>query len=354
MRALMLLGVLSSSLLLLACPGPKCSASTCPAGCCDASGECQPGSQPLACGIAGGTCSSCVLGQQCLQGVCFGGSGTGGGSSTGGGSGGGSGGGGGGSTAGIRLIPTSATVPFDSSVELSAELTGGAPNQQVNWTLVSGGGLLIPTSPSTATYSAFSSTAAVRIRAQASYLSSIATFADFTVSSTAKPFEVFPQAISVDPFVIALGSRHTFGAVRQQLSQTPNVVGVRGVEWTVWPSGVVTDGTLTSIASMQRLYARELSSNVWSSTAVRGDNTSEVSVEITPALATVAPNGVVQFTANIVNGSGAEWTTTPGSGSINFTTGTYTAPSTPGVYAVACQASGGIGNRYGVATIIVQ
>ena len=350
MRLVLLLTVLSSSVLLLACPGPKCSAATCPTGCCDASGACQAGSQPLACGIAGGSCSTCLLGQQCLQGVCFSGTGTGGGS----GGGGGSTGGGGGSSAGIRLIPASATVPFDSSVELSAELTGSAPDQQVNWSLVSGGGRLIPTSPSTATYSAFSSAATVRIRAQANYLSSIATFADFTVSSTARAFQVFPEAISRDPYVIALGSRHTFAAARQQPSQTPNIVGVRGVEWTVWPSGSVTDGTLTSTASMQRLYAREISSNVWASTSVSGDNTSEASVEISPSLATVAPNGVVQFTANIFNGQGAEWTTAPGSGSINFTTGTYTAPATPGVYAVACQPAGGIGTRFGVATIIVQ
>lgn len=344
MRALMLLGVvLSSSLLLVACPGPRCSAATCATGCCDASGACQAGSQPLACGIAGGICSACVLGQQCLQGVCFGGSGAGGGST-----------GGGGGTAGIRLIPTTATVPVNDSVELSAELTGSAPDQQVNWTIISGGGDLIPTSRSTATYSAYSAGASVRIRAQANYLSSVATFADFTISATARPFDVFPQASSASPFVIALGSRHTFAAARQQPSQTPNIVGLRGVEWTLWPSGTVTDGTVTSTASMQRLYAREISTNIWGSTSVGGGNTSEASVEITPSLVTVSPNGVVQFTANIFNGQGAEWTTAPGSGSISFSTGTYTAPATPGVYAVACQPSGGTGTRYGVATIIVQ
>lgn len=219
---------------------------------------------------------------------------------------------------------------------------------------MSGSGDLVPTSPSTATFSAYSATASVRIRAQANYLSSVATFADLTISSTARPFAVFPKGYSGDPYVIALGSRQTFAAARQMPSQTPNVVGLRGVEWTLWPSGTVTDGTVTSTATMQRLYAREISSNVWANTSVSGGSTSEASVEITPSLVTVAPNGVVQFTANITNGSGAEWTTAPGSGSINFTTGTYTAPATPGVYAVACQPSGGIGTRYGVATIIVQ
>jgi hypothetical protein len=131
-------------------------------------------------------------------------------------------------------------------------------------------------------------------------------------------------------------------------------VGVRGLEWTLWPSGTVTDGTLTSIGSMQRLYARELSSNVWASTSVTGGSTSEASIEVTPSLVTVAPNGVVQFTANITNGSGAEWSTPLGSGSINFSTGTYTAPATPGVYVVICDPSGGNSTRYGLATVIVQ
>lgn len=348
MRALMLVAVVSSSLLLLACPGPKCSAATCATGCCDAAGECQPGSQPLACGIAGGTCNACVLGQQCLQGVCFGGSGAGGGTTGGGG---GATGGGGGS-AGIRLIPMTATVPVNESVELSAELTGGAPDQQVNWTLISGGGQLNPSGPSTATYRALSASATVRIRAQANYLSSVATFADFSISTTARPFIVGPSSFSSSPFILAPGTRQTFGTLRV-ISNPSSFEGLRGVEWTVWPAGAITDGTLVATAGMQRVYAREASSNVWGSTGVSVESTVLPSVEITPSLATVAANGVVQFTANISTGQAAEWQVPPGHGVVSAS-GTYTAPAVPGVYLVEARPLGAGGSRAAVATIIVQ
>ena len=71
-----------------ACESKKeCSVSNC-AGCCDASGECQPGTLATACGLSGAACTACGP-QTCNLGFCGNGSGnTGGGSgSTGGGSG---------------------------------------------------------------------------------------------------------------------------------------------------------------------------------------------------------------------------------------------------------------------------
>lgn len=82
-----------------ACSGtPRCSASTC-SGCCDASGECQLGTQLNACGLSGATCQQCIIGASCVNGFCIGGSaggGAGGGASGGGAGGGASGGGSGG------------------------------------------------------------------------------------------------------------------------------------------------------------------------------------------------------------------------------------------------------------------
>ncbi|MDP1828439.1 MAG: hypothetical protein Q8L48_34545 [Archangium sp.] len=109
-RSLVLVVVVSSLSLLVACGAPKakCDAVICPAGCCDAQGSCMPGTLPSACGVSGGfSCQVCAQGLLCSAGACVS-PGTGGGSgggASGGGAGGGTGGGatggsGGGSTGG--------------------------------------------------------------------------------------------------------------------------------------------------------------------------------------------------------------------------------------------------------------
>ncbi|MEW5740223.1 MAG: hypothetical protein AB1938_14925 [Myxococcota bacterium] len=85
-------------LLGFSCGGgrPRCDATSCPLGCCDANGQCQSASQ-INCGQNGQTCQACALGQICSLGVCISistGGGAGGGV-VGGGQGGGMGGGGG-------------------------------------------------------------------------------------------------------------------------------------------------------------------------------------------------------------------------------------------------------------------
>lgn len=352
MRVLTLLVGLASALVMVGCGTAPCSAATCATGCCDGAGTCQTGTQPLSCGIAGGACNVCVLGQSCLQGTCFGGSGTGGGGGSGGGAGGGGGSGGG---VGIRLIPVSATVPSNGEVELAAELTGAAPDQLIDWSIESGGGYLSPRGPSSATYRAYSSAATVRIRAQANFMSSLATFADLAVSSSAQGFTVVPQTSSSAGYVLGDGLAQTFTAVRVAFSSpSATYLGLRGVDWTVWPSGSITDGTVTATRSMKRVYAREQSSNVWESVDVSVQTTLEPSIAITPALANTTPNGVVQFTANISSGAGPQWIVASLNGGGISATGTYTAPPVPGVYVIAVQPAGGTGLRYAAATIIVQ
>ncbi|MGV3625346.1 MAG: Dickkopf N-terminal cysteine-rich domain-containing protein [Archangium sp.] len=84
MRSLTLLFA-ASTMLLMACPAPKCGPDTCD-GCCDASGTCQAGSTTAACGVGGAQCNAC-LGGSCNLGQCNGGSTGGGSGSTGGGTG---------------------------------------------------------------------------------------------------------------------------------------------------------------------------------------------------------------------------------------------------------------------------
>lgn len=80
-------------------PEEDCGPSNC-TGCCDTSGQCQPGINALACGQAGSMCLQCP-GGQCFAGTCVPGS-TGGGAASGGGTatGGGSATGGGAATGG--------------------------------------------------------------------------------------------------------------------------------------------------------------------------------------------------------------------------------------------------------------
>ncbi len=91
--------------------GRVCDVSVCPSGCCDASGVCQSGSAPSACGSNGTTCKSCPVG--CGNGLCTDTAGTGGGTGGAGGSSGGTGGTGG--TCLSPVITVQGTIPAASA-----------------------------------------------------------------------------------------------------------------------------------------------------------------------------------------------------------------------------------------------
>ncbi|MBM4778217.1 MAG: hypothetical protein GQE15_11000 [Archangiaceae bacterium] len=81
----------------------ECNSATCPTGCCDSRGICQPGNATAACGASASRCVECRSGDVCLGGTCIGNAagGAAGGSFAGGfAAGGGSVAGGGGSFAG--------------------------------------------------------------------------------------------------------------------------------------------------------------------------------------------------------------------------------------------------------------
>ncbi len=100
---------------------PKCDATTCAGGCCDAAGQCQPGFAPTACGTGGNLCTTCFSGQACNLGLCQT-TGFGGGTGTGGGGGGGGGGvGGGGGSVGPLVCATGRTACAGSCVDLTTD-----------------------------------------------------------------------------------------------------------------------------------------------------------------------------------------------------------------------------------------
>ncbi|MDP3499220.1 MAG: hypothetical protein Q8S33_02760 [Myxococcales bacterium] len=90
----------------------RCSAATCPTGCCDSSGLCASGNTQSTCGSRGAACVGCSFGFQCISGACVatgtgtggGFSGVGGGSTAGGVGGNTAGGVGGGNTAGGSAV----------------------------------------------------------------------------------------------------------------------------------------------------------------------------------------------------------------------------------------------------------
>lgn len=380
---LSLLSTLGSS-----CGGaaPRCSSSTCPVGCCDSDGLCQGGNSLSACGIGGNTCKRCTVTETCMQGLCVtggtgfsgGSAGTGGGNAGGGAVGGGSPGGGsaggvaggaaggssgGGSTGGgsvgggaagptLEVVPASATVPEQHFIDLSGRVVNGVDNG-VDFSLMSGTGSLSRSGPSAATYFAASADATVRILASSTLNPSLNRVIDITVAAGQQAFFVEPDPYSFNGG-LAPGSRQTFSAVRPVVvgvSPWSSLVGVRGVQWQVWPMGTIdSTGTLTAETVNQRVYAREVSTNLWASTPVWVQPTSLPSIAIAPAFTVVSPGTVVQFTATVSTGATATWSVVSANGGTVNQSGTYTAPFAAGVYLVEAT----VGSRLALATVVVQ
>ncbi|MBM4778669.1 MAG: hypothetical protein GQE15_13275 [Archangiaceae bacterium] len=333
------------------CGGNRpCSSATCAVGCCDSSGRCQTGSFSAACGIGGATCSVCSVTQTCSQGQCIG-SNSGAGTGAGGGF---SGTGGGSSGPQVEVMPSSATVVSGGALTLSGRVVGGVDNG-VAFSLAQGGGSLSRTSPSTAIFYAASGNSTVRILATSVQNTSLSRFIDLNVSPTLERFSVAPESPSSNALLLPPGSKQTFSGVRTTTipnSPSPSsmVVGVSGLQWFVWPSGTIDGtGTLTAATTDERVYAREPSTNLWSSADVTVTATNTNAIAISPAVSTVTRGGVVQLTAMVSSGAAVTWRVSPNGGSVN-STGTYTAPNTPGVFLVQATA----GSQYALATIVVQ
>ncbi len=84
MRIVLGVSVVSALLLMQCTPVSGCNASTCPEGCCDASGACRQQSANT-CGAPGEACLACLSGQVCKAGACSAGATGGGSAATGGG-----------------------------------------------------------------------------------------------------------------------------------------------------------------------------------------------------------------------------------------------------------------------------
>ncbi len=354
MRALALWASVVVAVGFSACGGEACSAASCPTGCCDVAGKCETGTTLAACGLGGVSCNVCTFTQQCTLGACVGGttSGTGGGAGgTGGGTGGGYGTcqGGGSFLPSLNVMPEVATMPSADSLELSADIRHA--ERTVNFVLESGPGRLVSTGISSATYFSPSGNASARVRAEWLCSSGFAKYIDITTSFSAQPFMVVPITYSSDPYALALGSEQTFAGIRA-LSTGANVRGVSGVEWFAWPSGSFTGPQLRVDAAVKRVYARETGSNIWATRVVEGSNTTLPSISVTPAVSTVSRGGVVQLTAFVSTGESVAWSVADPLGSTGTVnqSGTYTAPSTPGIYVVSV----GVGTRFAAATLIVQ
>lgn len=268
---------------------------------------------------------------------------------------GGTGGGTGGNGITLSVIPPSATVQPYSELTIAATVQG-AQNQTVIIQVESGLGEIRSTGVASAKYYAGfdSGPASVRVTAIAD---PNATVTIPIVVANTRNIDVIPMGVS-DPFcVIGPGTRQTFAAA-EFVSGFSQAVGFENISWKIWPEGTISnEGTAAFPATQNKFYvfANEPTTNNWASVEVRTSNSQpDPAVEITPAQATVAPNGVVQLTAGTSSGASVSWKViTPLGGTVS-SSGLYTAPSVPGVYVVTATPQGSSPYWYGAATLIVK
>jgi hypothetical protein len=251
-------------------------------------------------------------------------------------------------------------VPSGGVVEFIAR-ADGQPFPRVSFSLVSAlssAGVLETTGPQTARfYASYSGFASAQLRVTSDAMSSLATTVELVGSGT-RDLSVVPYFSS--DWSIATNTRQTFSLVEYAYSTT-RARGVANTEWYLWSNdlpnvaGRPVDGTVQlSEQGTNRVYARDPLSAQWEMMEVYVAPSNQPSIEVSPAVSTVAPAGVVQLTAYVSTGVGVQWDViVPGTGSINAS-GTYTAPFTPGIYVVQATPLGGNGSRFAVATIIVQ
>jgi hypothetical protein len=242
-------------------------------------------------------------------------------------------------------MPARATVPSRTTLVLSGRVVG-APDTGVTFQLLSGSGSLRTMSPSTSLFTALSPDAAIRIAASSTTNPALSRTIELAVTNFDEPLFLLPEGISQLPYVLATATTQTFTAA-EYLSPFPQ--GVTPAEFFAWPSGTISStGLLTATVGVERVYARNPANNVWASTDVDVRATTEASVVITPAVSTTTRGGVVQLTAMTSSGAPVTWRALGGSVT---PTGTFTAPTTPGIYLVQASVTS---SRYAVATIVVR
>jgi hypothetical protein len=235
-------------------------------------------------------------------------------------------------------MPARATVPSRTTLVLSGRVVG-APDTGVTFQLLSGSGSLRTMSPSTSLFTALSPDAAIRIAASSTTNPALSRTIELAVTNFDEPLFLLPEGISQLPYVLATATTQTFTAA-EYLSPA---------EFFAWPSGTISStGLLTATVGVERVYARNPANNVWASTDVDVRATTEASVVITPAVSTTTRGGVVQLTAMTSSGAPVTWRALGGSVT---PTGTFTAPTTPGIYLVQASVTS---SRYAVATIVVR
>lgn len=194
-----------------------------------------------------------------------------------------------------------------------------------------------------------------QVRVTADNMSSLSTTLSLSADAT-RSLYVIPYFSSISP--VGAGTRQTFAVVDGLNPSSGVAQPVRSAAWHLWTNGAPNpnerpvDGTMEfSTGGHGRVYAKDNETGQWASADYWTDVVAgSASVEVRPSVATVAPNGVVQFTAFTSTGASVTWQTYDGT--VN-SSGQYTAPSTPGVYGVVAVAQG---SRQGVAvaTVIVQ
>ncbi len=251
----------------------------------------------------------------------------------------------------VSVTPATASIGVGATQQFNATVTGST-NQAVTWSVngVVGGNATVGTITAAGLY-----TAPSNLLLTQSFAISARSVADPTVSAGANVTVNVPVAVSVSP----TSANVVIGATRQFTSTVTGSANTN-VTWSVSAGGgsITAGGLYTAPATVPAGAVTVNATSVADPTKTATATVTVqpgVSVTVSPTTATVVVSQTQQFTATVTGTptTAVTWSVT-GGGSINPTTGLYTAPATvpAGTVTVTATSTDGT-NTTGTATVTV-
>jgi len=243
----------------------------------------------------------------------------------------------------VSVSPTTANVRVGATQQFSSTVMGSA-NTNVNWTVSAGGGSI---------------TAGGLYTAPAAVPAGAVTV---TATSVADPTKSATATVTVQPGVSVTVSPATANVIVSQTQQfTATVTGTptTAVTWSV-----AGGGTIGASSGLYTAPAAPAGPVTITATSTDGSNTTgtatvtviaAISVTVTPAAAALNTNQSQQFSATVTGtaNQAVTWSVT-GGGSINSTTGLYTAPAVAAAAVTVTATSQQDPTKSGTATLTVS
>nr|WP_320133180.1 LamG-like jellyroll fold domain-containing protein [uncultured Holophaga sp.] len=241
--------------------------------------------------------------------------------------------------AAISVVPAQSTVITGGLVQYVATVTGATGG--VSWSLWEPQGGSISNS---GLFKASKTPGTYHISAMTQAAPQVATTATVNVVRDAF-YQVDPEYVQVKP-----GATVAFRVLGADLSEA-------SISWSASGGSVSSAGVYTAPLSagsytVMATVATDQVQVVAAKVLVASDSPVD-SVTVTPSDLTLTPGGTASFTAAVNGGTTGTVTWSCVGGSINGSTGAYTAPSTPGTYTVKATSTED-SSAYGTATVSVK